>query len=156
MRHLWMTWLLACTPADPERQAAEVYAQALEPLLEENGFLADNLLGTAGAIHDGRAPEDLEARWTGEIVPLTENLYDQSRMLSVPDAWNAEHQLLIAIWKKRAESYRELSEATLAGDADRWTTARKVANEAKREEEAWFNNTNARLGKSGVSIDQYP
>ncbi len=156
MRILWCCFLLACTPADPERQAAEVYAQSLEPLLQENGLIADTVLGTAAAIYDGRAPENLPARWSDEIVPLSEHLYDQSRMLSVPDAWNAEHQLLIAIWKKRAEAYRDLSEATLLGDAKRWTAARKQANDAKLEEETWFNNTNERLGKSDVKIDQYP
>lgn len=149
--------LLACTPAPPGADAARAYADALEPLLEENGHVADRLLYVAADVYNGKADAAAaRAAWEDDVVPLAEHLRDQAVLVQAPPDWAPSHQTLVEIWTQRAESYRDISEAIDLGDPEVWKKARSTANDAKLREEAWFRDTNQRMQAYGITLDQFP
>ena len=129
----------------------------LQPLLAENGLLAERVLEGASDVHDGRASAATTAMaWEREIAPLARHLHDQARRVDPPGAWASSHQRLVDIWGSRAESYETLAQAVRDGDGARWRRGRALADQAKLDEEAWFSAANERLTPSGISLDQYP
>lgn len=134
-----------------------LYVRQLQPLLAENGLLAERILEGAAQVHDERASAATTAvTWQREIVPLAVHLHDQAQRLDAPQSWATSHQRLVDIWGERAEGYELLSTAIRKGDADAWRRGRAMADQAKLDEESWFAGANDRLGPTGIVLDQYP
>lgn len=157
MRTLLLVALLGCAPTDPRERTAPAYADALAPLLYENGFLAERLSTRAAAIHDEEVGSDgVLAAWRGEIVPLSRHLADQAAITSAPAPWSDRHAELVDAWSDRADAYQELEIAIEDGDRERWKAARRQADEAKLAEEEWFRQMNRDLAPYKLALDQFP
>ncbi len=150
----WLALLLACAPGAAENRA---YADALAPVLLENGLLADQLLILAGAVHDDRVNSSLlTTRWSEEIVVLAERVAIEAAAVPAPPAWRADHASLLAAWKGRAGALRDGASALADGDRAGWESARAAATRAQLDEEAWFRAANDRLGPSGMHLNPHP
>lgn len=148
--------LAACQP-NPQALAARQYLVDLDPLLLENGLVAERLLVQAGAVHDAKAqPKDTYQAWSTDIVPLAEHLRDEAAALNAPPEWLDAHKDLVAIWSTRADGYRDIDEAVEIGDPKLFKQGRDQADTAKLREESWFRDTNARLETYGLYVDQFP
>lgn len=146
-----------CNLLNTERREAASYAAQLDPLLQENSLLADQVLGTAASVYNGTArPPEVKEKWSQDIVPLARHLADQAAVLRPPDAWLASHEELVGTWTERQAAYVDIEEAMIKGDRELWESARKASDDAKLREEKWFQTTNARLSSFRLSIDQFP
>lgn len=149
--------LLAGCARDPVDPQTAAWVHQLRPLLAENGLLAARVLHAATDVHNGEAsPTTAALAWESEIVPLALNLRDQAELVQAPVRHEADHKRLIAIWDARATGYGDISRAIDEGDETRWKRGRSLADKAKLDEEAWFNDVNLRLGPQGIHLDQYP
>lgn len=157
-----LTWsiflvLSGCLTPDPAAVEAQGYVASVDPLLHENGFVADVLLRTAAKTYDGTAkPEETRATWSNDIVPLTEHLRDQATLVAAPPAWVSDHENLIDIWTERADAYRHIADAVESGDPDLFQKGREQAYNAKLREETWFRDVNKRLEPYHLVVDQFP
>lgn len=149
--------LTGCTEPSPMARTAPDYATDLEPLLYENGLLAQQVLFEAAAVYNGAAsPEEVYTTWTDTVVPLARHLADQAIVASPPEPWAARHETLVSAWSDRADAYQGLHLAIEQGDPDAWKAARKKADDAKLREEEWFRSVNQELAPLGIALDQYP
>jgi hypothetical protein len=158
MRLPFLAILLAagCGPDDATR-SARAYVEQLEPLLYENGLLAERLLLAAADAHDDRvAPTALHTTWTTDLRPLAEHLAWQAAATSPPPEWAGRHERLVAAWSDRATAYRLIDEAARAGDREEWRRAREQADRATIAEERWFSEMDVELAPYGLALDQYP
>ncbi|TNE92037.1 MAG: hypothetical protein EP330_03530 [Deltaproteobacteria bacterium] len=150
-------FLVGCGEPGPDTLAAQSYAEQLEPLLYENGLLADQLYETAAAISNEQLDaETVEVRWQSRIAPVAEHLVDQAELVQPPAAWETRHDELVSIWRARAEGYRAISQALERGDREAWREGRKKADDSKIREERWFIDANRDLATHGVTLDQLP
>lgn len=148
---------VACQPPDPAGRTAEQYTDALEPLLYENGMLAERVLFAASDVYNDAA--DAEATrtvWHEEIVPVARHLADQAAVTLTPAEWSPTHGQLVETWNDRADAYLEIEIAIEEGDREGWTAARKKADDAKLREEEWFRSLNTQLAPYGLAVDQFP
>jgi hypothetical protein len=154
---LAVVFLFACTPTNSGANDAALYVAELEPLVRENGLVADAMLHLAADVHDGRADGSLaRERWDRDIVPLADHLRDQAAAVQPPAAWAQHHKDLVDIWTYRADAYHDASEAVTLADAERWKLARQRADAAKLREETWFQEVNKRLADYDMAVDQFP
>ena len=120
-----------CGPLSPDVQRTNAYLKTLQPLLVENGHLAERVLVLAAKTYNKDGDSDALAEgWTSEVVPLAEHLHHQSQGIDAPLLWAEPHAELVESWGERALVYRSLSEALVLGDAQQWAGARKKATEA--------------------------
>ncbi|MFT6816336.1 MAG: hypothetical protein ACJATT_000132 [Myxococcota bacterium] len=146
-----------CSSAPPGAEDARTYVSSLEPLVYENGLLAQGMLGAAADVHDSdidSAP--LVSWWKHDFAPLSQHLAHQAAAVTAPPEWSARHQQLVTVWEMRAASYAQLDLAVTDGNAELWTTGRAAADTAKIGEEAWFRNADESLAPFGLALDQYP
>lgn len=150
--------LVGCGPLSPEAQQANAYVKDLQPLLVENGHVAERVLLLAANVYNQPKtdPEALGAAWTNDVVPLAEHLHHQAQLVEAPAPWVASHAELVDIWGDRAKAYRSLSEALVLTDDQGWTTARTEVTQLKRKEEEWFKKTNTSLAVHGLWVDPTP
>lgn len=149
--------MIACAKPGPAEIDAQQYVIAVDPLLLENGLVAQRLLAEASDVYDGKAQgKDVKAAWIDDIAPLTEHLRDQASALSPPPSWNDSHKGLVDIWTIRADGYRDIAEAVVIGDPEMFKLGRDKADTAKLREETWFRDANARLQPYGLYLDQFP
>lgn len=148
----------ACGPLSPETQQANAYVKRLQPLLVENGHVAERVLLLAAEVYnDPKADADALAQsWTRDVVPLAEHLHHQAQLVEAPAPWVAAHADLVDIWGDRAKAYRSLSEALVLTDQEGWTAARAEVTQLKRKEEDWFKETNTTLATHGLWVDPTP
>lgn len=140
--------------SDPD---ARLYVRQLQPLLAENALLSQRMLEAAGQVHDGRAnASTASVAWEREIAPLAEHLHDQASRLDAPPTWSSRHERLVGVWGMRAKAYRDVTIAVRKGDRSLWRKAGASADQAKLDEEAWFDDANAALASEGIELDQYP
>lgn len=152
-----LTATVGCGPLSPEAQSTNKYLRELQPLLVENGHLAERILILSAAVYneDG-GKDDLVTSWSTEVVPLAEHLHHQSQFLTAPDDWSARHSELVVIWGDRALAYRSLSEALILADVEEWEKGRSEATQVKLREEEWFKEVNQILANTGQQIDPTP
>jgi hypothetical protein len=158
LRPLAMTFLafLACTPS-PTRGDAEAYTSQLAPLLDENGLLADHLLKVASRTHHAQLPvTEVTTVWTQDLAPLAQHLHIQATLIQPPAEWVVEHARLIQIWGHRAQGYELIAQGLHHADASRVKRGRALSDQAKLEEESWFQDINTRLAPDGLALDQLP
>lgn len=149
--------LSGCGPFSPEVQQTNAYLKDLQPLLVENGHLAERVLVLASRVYNKDGDADaLAESWTAEVVPLAEHLHHQAQFIDAPAPWSEEHGELVEIWGDRALAYRSLSEALVLADLDAWKTARSQSTKVKLREEEWFKEVNAELATHGMVIDPTP
>ena len=158
MRTLLLLALLGgCTHPDPRAQEAPEYVSRLEPLLYENGFLAQNVLTTAATVYnDGTATPKVQKAWDDDIVPLARHLADQAKVTTAPSEWADRHGELTDAWSMRADAYQSIEVAVEDGEKDDWKAARRKADDAKLHEEEWFRSMNKDLAPLGRMLDQFP
>lgn len=157
--HTLLLLLLAagCSTAPLGADDARTYASSLEPLVYENGLLAQGLLGAAADVHDGDiAPAPLVSWWSDDFTPLSQHLAHQAAAVTAPTDWTERHQELVTVWEMRASAYIQLDTAISQGDADQWTAGRAAADAAKIREEEWFRSADEALAPYGLALDQYP
>ncbi len=148
--------LIACA-LDAETQAAQDYVLRIQPVLIENGFLAERLLVLSARVYNRQADDHAIRRtWTDEIAPLAEHLHDQASFVTPPGPWAPAHTGLVDIWGDRAQAYRALGRAIDHGDPTRWQEARELTDSVKLREEEWFATTNQRLATYGLEVDPFP
>lgn len=148
--------LTACAdrPAPPD---SAMYVRQIQPLLAENGLLAERMLASASSVHDDKASPEMSAdTWKRDIAPLAVHLHDQASRIDAPPEWSTSHQRLVEIWGERARGYSLIVTAIEGGDPDAWREGRALADQAKLDEETWFSVTNERLVPTGMTLDQYP
>jgi hypothetical protein len=146
--------LSGCAAASDETTQ---YLGGLQPLLQENGMLAERvLLQSAKIYNDAVKPEQVADAWIHEIVPLAEHLHNQSSFVTPPSSYAQTHADLVLIWGDRALAYRNLGEAIQTGNTDEWNKARELANQVKLREERWFDTLNGALAPSNIQVDPYP
>lgn len=146
-----------CSTAPPGAEEARSYVASLEPLVYENGLLAQALLGAAADVHDGDiASAPLVAWWKDDFAPLSQHLAHQAAAVTAPPEWSERHQQLVTVWEMRASAYGQLELAVTEGDSELWTTSRAAADTAKIREEEWFRNADEALAPYGLALDQYP
>jgi hypothetical protein len=149
----WWLWL-ACAP---DRKDDSAYANALAPVLLENGLLADQLLDLAARAHDEAIDAaTLQARWLDDAVPLADRVAIEAAAVSPPASWQADHDALVTVWRGRASALRASAWAVVDGDAAAFDAARARAATAQLDEEAWFRAANARIGRSALSLVPHP
>lgn len=154
---LGLVSLVACPAADSGSKDAALYVAELEPLVRENGLVADTMLHLAADVHDARADGPIvRQRWERDVVPLADHLRDQAAAIQPPPAWAQHHKDLVDIWTTRADAYHDAGEAVALADAERWKLARQNADAAKLREETWFQEVNKRLAGHNMSVDQFP
>lgn len=154
---LGLVLLVGCPQANSGANDAALYVAELEPLVRENGLVADTMLHLAADVHDGRADGSVALqRWERDIVPLADHLRDQAAAVQPPPAWAQHHKDLVDIWTTRADAYHDAAEAVQLADAERWKLARQNADAAKLREETWFQEVNKRLADYNISLDQFP
>lgn len=147
--------LIAC--ATPEKRAAQAYTAGLEPLLDENALVAEQLGFLAASVYqESKTAAEIRASWKRDVVPLAHHLRDQAGSATVPAGWAETHAGLVAIWGIRAEAYSDLADAIDAADEHMWTAASQRAYEAKVAEERWFISADERLAPFGLSVPQFP
>lgn len=147
----------ACTPAPPGAAEARTYVTSIEPLVYENGLLAQSLLTVAAEVHGADiTSESLTRWWHDDFTPLTQHLAHQGAAVSPPPAWSERHQELVTVWELRADAYNQLDRAVAQGDASAWSAGRSQADTAKIREEEWFRSSNETLAPYGLALDQYP
>ena len=152
-----MSLLAGCPQPGATTGPAHTYAQSLEPLLDENGLVAERLLETAAEVYNGKAASaEVKLAWAQDVVPLAEHLRDQAVLVQPPVEYADDHKQLVEIWSTRADAYREIADALRSGDMDQWKKGREQADDAKLREEAWFRATNEKLSAHGVALDQFP
>lgn len=148
---------LGCAPAAQPDPAAKAYADALQPLVQENGLVAERVLEVAADVYNGKAVSaDTRKVWRDELAPMAEHLRNQAALVQAPPEWSADHTELVTIWTLRSDAWQDISEALEAGDPDLWKTGRSRSDEAKLQEESWFRKTNERLASQGITLDQFP
>lgn len=149
--------LVACNALDPATRDATQYVSDVQPLMLENARLSERLLQMAAQVYNQQVPEDGLARpWVDEVTPLAQHLAIEAENTPAPADWKEDHTSLVVIWTDRAAAFRELSEALVLADLDRWTSGRDgVASYVKREEQ-WFRSVNDRLRPFDLEIQQYP
>lgn len=146
----------ACGPPAVPADTA-IYLGQLQPLLQENGLLAERILEAAAQVHNGRSsPTAASATWQEEVVPIARHLHDQALRVDAPAAWAADHDRLTQIWGSRADGYTEISVGITRGERGAWQRGRALADQAKLDEEAWFTEAQKRVRPYGVELDQYP
>jgi hypothetical protein len=146
--------LSGCTAGDDDTTR---YLTALQPLLQENGLLAERVLLQASKIYNEAVkPDQVSEAWIHEIVPVSEHLYNQAGFVQPPSTYAQTHADLVLIWGDRALAYRNLGEAIQTGNSDEWNKARDLANQVKLREEKWFDTLNQSLAASNLSVDPYP
>jgi hypothetical protein len=146
---------LACGggPGDATSQ----YVSRLQPLLQENGVLAEQVLFQAASIYNEAVkPEAVAEYWTHDVVLLAEHLFNQASFVTAPPEYAQVHGELVEIWGDRAIAYRNLGEAIQTGDTESWNKARELADTVKLREEKWFDRLNNQLAPSGLIVDPYP
>ena len=149
--------LLTACQADPDKQVALGYVKLLEPLLYENGLLADELARTAAGLHDEEfAPDEVGVTWGTEIAPLAEHLATQASLQVPPVEWAARHEGLVEVWTDRAEAYRGVALALERGDREAWRASREKIGRVMVAQEDWFKQTNEALAPHGLALDQIP
>jgi hypothetical protein len=137
--------------------ATTTYLDELDPLLQENGLLAERVLTLAAQIYnDSARPEQIADSWGRSVVPIAEHLADQASFVEPPQSYAQAHAEIVQIWGDRAVAYRSLSEAIQTGDTDAWNAARNSADAVKLREERWFDTLNERVGPTGLIVDPYP
>ncbi len=125
----------ACGPFSPEAQQTNRYLKDLQPLLVENGHLAERVLLLSAKVYNKDGDTDsLAQAWTGDVVPLAEHLHHQA-------------QFVEAI---------EPSEALVLADPDEWREGRAQATQVKLREEEWFKEVNQILLTTNQQIDPTP
>ena len=141
----------------PEAQRDKAYVKDIQPLLVENGHLAERVLLLSAKVYnkDGD-PDSVAQAWTRDVVPLAEHLHNQAQFVTPPKSWLEDHDELVGIWGERAQAYRSLSEALVLSDVDAWKQARAQATRVKLAEEEWFKESNKRLAASNLPIDPTP
>jgi hypothetical protein len=159
IRSMWfqpiLSVLLACN-AGPGDATSE-YLVRLQPLLQENGVLAEQVLFQAASVYNEAVkPEQVADSWTHDVVPLAEHLHNQASFVTAPDDFGSVHTELVQIWGDRALAYRNLGEAIQTGDIEEWNKARELADSVKLREEKWFDRLNTTLAPSGLIVDPYP
>jgi hypothetical protein len=134
------------------------YLNALQPLMQENGLLAERVLLQAAKIYNNEAvkPDQVADAWIHEIVPIAEHLHNQASFVAPPSSFATTHADLVLIWGDRALAYRNLGEAIQTGNTDEWNKARELANQVKLREERWFDTLNGALAPSNLMVDPYP
>lgn len=146
--------LFACSTGD---DATAQYLNQINPLLHENGLLAERVLLQAAKVYnDAVKPDQVAEVWVDEIVPLAEHLQNQASFVEPPAEHMQTHQELVAIWRDRAVAYRNLGEAIQSGSTDEWNKATALASDVKLREEKWFDTLNTALAESGRTVDPYP
>ncbi|HHO53638.1 MAG TPA: hypothetical protein ENK18_22890 [Deltaproteobacteria bacterium] len=147
---------LSCQ-TDPAARAATTYINQLQPLLQENGLLAEHVLFQAAAIYNKADRQgDVAKAWSTSVVPLAEHLYDQSTFIEPPEQWVSSHDELVEIWGVRAQAYRNISEGLQMADQEAWESGRLQAQTATQKEELWFDQVNTIIAPMGFLIDAYP
>lgn len=145
---------LGCTGAG---DATQQYITSLNPLLQENGLLAERVLTLAAQIYnDASKPDQVADAWGRQVVPVAEHLADQASFVVPPPEYTQDHSEIVQIWTDRADAYRKLSEAIQTGDTTGWNAARQSADAVKLREERWFDRLNDRLSPTGLIVDPYP
>lgn len=150
-----LTWFsCASGPGD----ATNSYLMSLQPVLQENGLLAERVLIQAAMVYNNEnlKPENVAEAWNHEIVLLAEHVFNQASFIEPPPEYAATHQELVQIWADRATAYRDLGEAVARGDTNAWTVARQLADSVKIREETWFDHFNEGLAPAGLLVDPYP
>lgn len=149
--------LAACNALDPATRDATQYVSDVQPLMLENARLSERLLLMAAQVYNQDVPEDGLARpWIEEVAPLAQHLAIEAENTPAPADWKADHTSLVVIWTDRSVAFRELGEALVLADQDRWMAGRDaVASYVKREEQ-WFRTVNDRLRPFELEIEQYP
>ncbi|MEZ4241224.1 MAG: hypothetical protein R3F59_34705 [Myxococcota bacterium] len=151
---LWLALAAGCGGAG---DATSTYLDQLDPLLQENGLLAERVLTLAAQIYnDSARPEQIADSWGRTVVPIAEHLADQASFVEPPQPYVQAHQEIVQIWGDRATAYRSLSEAIQTGDTEGWNAARNLADDVKLREESWFYALNERVGPMGLIVDPYP
>ncbi|MBW1878009.1 MAG: hypothetical protein JRJ84_06585 [Deltaproteobacteria bacterium] len=149
--------LVGCPEPEPAARTAPEYVSRLEPLLYENGFLAQRILLRAAEVYNETSgTEEVGKAWGDEIVPLARHLADQAAVTVPPPEWADQHTELVSAWSDRADAYQEIQIAVQEGDRDSWKVARKKADDAKLREEDWFRTMNKQLAPIGLALDQFP
>lgn len=144
--------LVACAP--PGKDAAQAYVTSLQPLLLENGKLADALIQLAGS---DPPPAELFAPFAERLVPGAEHLAWQAGALPPPPApWSDRHLALVRVWGDRARAWRGLADSVQDSQRDAWKQAAGDASKAQLAEEAWFEETNQALRPFGLWVDAFP
>lgn len=137
--------------------ATQQYITQLNPLLQENGLLAERVLTLSAQIYnDAAKPDQVADAWGRQVVPVAEHLSDQVSFVVPPEEYAQDHTEIVQIWNDRAAAYRRLSEAIQTGDTEGWNAARQLADEVKLREERWFDHLNDRLAPANLIVDPYP
>lgn len=134
------------------------YLGQMQPVLQENGLLAERVLMQAAIVFNNESlkPEAVADTWNREIVLIAEHVYNQASFVKAPPEYSAVHEELVQIWGDRAAAYRSLGEAVQQGDPESWSKAQQLANSVKIREETWFDRFNDGLAPSGLAVDPYP
>jgi hypothetical protein len=136
------------------------YVGQLIPVLADNGLLADRMLHAAADLSEGSksqaAGPRVAERWRDEIVPLAHHVHDQAALLQPPEPWVDRHSSLVAIWAARAQGYQLVLDGVSFADEARFKRGRALADQAKLDEESWFQDANTALQPSSLALDQYP
>ena len=161
LRPMWppsisiLVGVLAC--ASGPGDSTSDYLVRLQPLLQENGVLAEQVLFQAASIYNEAVkPEQVADSWTHDVVPLAEHLHNQASFVTAPTEFAQVHTDLVEIWGDRALAYRNLGEAIQTGNIEEWNKARELADSVKLREEKWFDRLNNTLAPSGLIVDPYP
>ncbi|MEQ1565699.1 MAG: hypothetical protein ABMA64_08680 [Myxococcota bacterium] len=133
------------------------YLSQLQPLLQENGLLAERvLLQSAKIYNEAVKPDQVAEAWITDIVPVAEHLHNQSSFVTPPSSYAQSHADLVLIWGDRALGYRNLGEAIQTGNTDEWNKARDLIRDVTLREEKWFDTLNTALAPSKIMVDPYP
>jgi hypothetical protein len=152
-----LVFILASTLVGCTDQTTAEWTKQLDPLMVENGLLADQMLLVAAGVYnetsDGAAVAETFAT---TVVPVSESLAFRADAMQPPKEWELQHDQLVDIWTRRAGAYRGMSEALILIDAERFNGSLKEVQQAAEAEEAWFGQVGGQLAKQGVTLAQYP
>jgi hypothetical protein len=148
--------VLACA-GGPEAGEAQQYVDAMNPVLAQNGALAQSFLTEASRVKkkevDGGQLAEL---LTKELAPHALELSRSVAAITPTEPrLSASHAVLVHSWSERAAAYTALSEAWARGDVTAWDAGVRKNTAAKLEEERYFTEINGVLGEWDLSITQY-
>jgi len=149
--------ILACA-GGPESDVAGAYVAAMQPVLTENGALAQRFLTEASRVKkketDGAT---LEAMLHAELAPQAAALLTKAKAVNPGDPkLDDAHALLVKAWTARSAAYAALEDAWTRGDVLAWDAAMKQNAQAKVDEEAYFTQIDAALAPYELRLEQYP